>query len=43
MKEEYYKAYDKRYNQVHKNNMLWTSLAPTKEVINFLVKYKCSK
>lgn len=40
---DYYKAYDKRYKQVHKNNMLWASTKPTKEVLDFLNKYNCKK
>lgn len=39
IKDNYYKAYDKRYNQVYKKNMLWSSQDPTKEVIDFLKKY----
>lgn len=41
--DNYYKAYDKRYSQVHSNNMLWASRENTNEVIKFLDKYKCSK
>ena len=27
--DNYYKAYDKRYYQVHSNNMLWSTTEPT--------------
>lgn len=40
---DYYKAYDKRYKQVHSNNLLWTTTKPTKEVLTFLNKYNCQK
>lgn len=41
--DNYYKAYDKRYYQVHSNNMLWSTTEPTNEVIKFLEKYNCQK
>ena len=36
----YYKAYEKRYRQVYKNDMLWSSRHFTPDVINFLNTYK---
>lgn len=41
--DSYYKAYDKRYQQIYANNMLWSSKEPTKEVVNFLKKYNCQE
>lgn len=43
MENEYYKAYDKRYKQVHEKNMLWATIKNTKEVIAAIKKYKISK
>ena len=43
MENEYYKAYDERYKQVHEKNMLWATNKNTKEVINTIRKYKISK
>lgn len=36
---KYYEAYDKRYKQVHENNLSWSSNNPTKKVIDTLNKY----
>lgn len=41
--KDYYKAYEKRYEQVHEKNMLWASKRNTPDVIDFLNKYKVSK
>lgn len=43
MKNDYYKAYDKRYRQTYENNSLWEILERTKEVIDTLKKYKITK
>ena len=40
MKNDYYKAYDKRYRQTYENNSLWEISERTKEVIDTLKKYK---
>lgn len=40
---EYYKAYEKRYNQIYKKNMLWSSKLSTKEVMDFILEYKITK
>lgn len=40
---DYYKAYEKRYKQVYKENMLWSSTLPTPDVINFINDYKINK
>ena len=43
MKNDYYKAYDKRYKQTYENNSLWEIPERTKEVIDTLKKYKITK
>lgn len=43
MKNDYYKAYDKRYRQTYENNSLWEISERTKEVIDTLKKYKIAK
>lgn len=43
MKNDYYKAYDKRYKQTYENNSLWEISERTKEVIDTLKKYKITK
>lgn len=43
MKNDYYKAYDKRYRQTYENNSLWEIPERTKEVIDTLKKYKITK
>lgn len=43
MKNDYYKAYDKRYRQTYENNSLWEISERTKEVIATLKKYKIAK
>lgn len=40
---EYYKAYEKRYNQIYEKNMLWSSKLPTKEVMDSILEYKITK
>ena len=40
---DYYKAYDKRYKQVHDKNTLWFSFIPTLEVMDVINKYDISK
>lgn len=43
MKNDYYKAYDKRYRQTYENNSLWEIPERTKEIIATLKKYKITK
>ena len=43
MKNDYYKAYDKRYRQTYENNSLWEIQERTKEIIDTLKKYKITK
>lgn len=43
MKNDYYKAYYKRYRQTYENNSLWEISERTKEVIDILKKYKITK
>lgn len=43
MKNDYYKAYDKRYRQTYENNSLWEISERTKEVIDTLKKCKITK
>ena len=43
MKEEYYKAYDKRYKQIHDLNLLWEKRETTKEVMDIINKYNINK
>ena len=39
MKNDYYKAYDKRYRQTYENNSLWEISERTKEVIDTYTVY----
>ena len=39
---DYYKAYEKRYQQVYKHNYLWSSKEPTPDVIETILKEKIS-
>jgi len=39
-KNDYYKAYEERYKQIHKLGKLWEEQTPTKEVLEFLKDYK---
>lgn len=41
--KDYYKAYENRYKQVYKENMLWSSKLSTPDVINFISDYKVTK
>ena len=43
MKNDYYKAYDKRYRQTYENNSLWEISERTKELIDTLKKCKITK
>ncbi len=43
MKEEYYKAYDKRYKQIYDLNLLWEINEPTKEVMDVIDKFNINK
>lgn len=43
MYNNYYKAYEERYKQVHKANMLWTSILNTPDIIKFIGDYKITK
>ena len=40
MYNNYYKAYEERYKQVHKENMLWASILNTPDIIKFINDYK---
>lgn len=40
--DDYYKAYEKRYQQVYKHNYLWSSKEPTPDVIETILKEKIS-
>ena len=40
MYNNYYKAYEERYKQVHKANMLWASILNTPDIIKFIGDYK---
>ena len=37
--KDYYKAYDERYKEVHKRNLLWEYDDPTKEISDIINKY----
>lgn len=39
-KNDYYKAYDLRYKQIHSLGKLWEYQEPTKELLDFLKDYK---
>ena len=41
--EKYYKAYDKRYKQVHEKNLSWSSDNNTKLVYEIIKKYRINK
>lgn len=41
--KDYYKAYDERYKEVHKKNLLWEYDDPTKEISDIINKYNISK
>lgn len=41
--KDYYKAYEKRYCQVYKNNILWSSKKNTPDVLECIKNYKISK
>ena len=41
--DAYYKAYDKRYRQVHEKDVLWSSFVPTLEVMDVKEKYGIDK
>ena len=41
--KDYYKAYDERYKEVHKKNLLWEYDDPTKEISNIINKYNINK
>lgn len=41
--DAYYKAYDKRYRQVHEKDVLWSSFVPTLEVMDVIEKYGIDK
>ena len=40
---DYYKAYDKRYEESHNNNALWMSNNPSKMVMKVIEKYNIDK
>ena len=40
IKDDYYKAYEKRYQQVYKHNYLWSSKEPTPDVIETMLNEK---
>ena len=41
--EKYYKAYDKRYKQVHEKNLSWSSDNNTKLIYEIIKRYKIYK
>lgn len=41
--EAYYKAYDKRYKQVHEKEVLWASFIPTLEVMDVINRFGINK
>lgn len=43
LNKKYYEAYEERYKDVYKNNILWSSLKETKEVLNTIDKYNITK
>ena len=43
MNREYYEAYEERYKDTYKNNMLWEIRNITKDVINIIEEYKITK
>ena len=43
IENDYYKAYDKRYEQVYKNKMLWSSKKYTPDVVNTIKLLKIKK
>lgn len=43
MNKKYYEAYEDRYIDVYKNNILWTTEKETKEVFEVIKKYNISK
>lgn len=43
MNKKYYEAYEERYKDVYKNNVLWSSPEETKEVLNTIDKYNITK
>ncbi len=43
MDDAYYKAYDKRYRQVHEKNTLWASFIPTLEVMDVINRFGINK
>lgn len=43
MNKKYYKAYEERYKDIYKNNILWSSQKETKEVLNTIDKYNITK
>lgn len=43
MENEYYKAYEKRYQQVYENELLWEIPINTPKVINTLLQYNVEK
>ena len=40
MNKNYYKAYEERYKETYKNNMLWETNEPTNLVLEIIKKYK---
>ena len=43
MKEDYYKAYEKRYSQVHQTGQLWEMHKYSREVIDTINEYNITK
>lgn len=43
MNKEYYKAYEERYKDTYKNNMLWETRKITKDVMTTIKKYNITK
>lgn len=43
IKDDYYKAYEKRYKQIYAKNMLWSSKKVTPDVLQFIKDYQITK
>ena len=43
MEKEYYKAYEKRYKQLHENNLSWETDVKTNIIEDTIIKYNIDK
>ena len=43
MKKEYYEAYEDRYQDVYKKNILWETQEPSKDIVNIIKEYGITK